>query len=294
MKTYHERLTGAIKEKGNAICVGIDPRSIESLPEECKSQVNTHSRLLHFCKEIIETVAPLVPIIKPNAAFFERYGVIGMDVLESLIRFARSKRLLVIYDGKRNDIGSTAEAYADGILGYDSHWEADALTINPYLGEDSVEPFIKTAVERNAGIYVLVKTSNPGSALIQDAVLKDTGKTVAHVVAEHVEKWSAKSGRAVGAVVGATFPQQLQELRSLMPSVPLLVPGYGAQGGGAKDVASAFTHAGAVVNNSRGIIYAWEKEPYKSKYGEERWQEAVAAATKDMIAELKAAMPSDW
>ena len=297
MQSFFERLTEAIEDKKNAVCVGLDPR-IESMPKECQKHADLYGNLSRFCKGIVDIVAPIVPVIKPNAAFFERYGMTGMDVLREIIRYAKNRGLLVILDGKRNDIGSTAEAYADGILGQSSVWRADAMTVNPYLGEDSVEPFIKVAVERNAGIYVLVKTSNPGSAMIQDAVLKDTGKTVAHVVAEHVEKWSKKSGSAVGAVVGATFPQQLQELRSLMPSAPFLVPGYGAQGGSAEDVEPAFTHAGAVVNNSRGIIYAWEKEPYKFRYGEEHWREAVMVATMDMVGDLGGAVqndePSDW
>jgi orotidine-5'-phosphate decarboxylase len=237
-------------------------------------------------------VAALVPAVKPQAAFFEQLGPTGMSALHAVIDYARQQGLLVILDGKRNDIGSTAEAYADGYLGADSAWGADALTISPYLGGDSLEPFCATATRRGAGLFVLVKTSNPGGGQFQD--LKIEGRPLYRYVAEHVEHL-AQTGAvdgygAVGAVVGATYPAQLVELRAAMPHAWILVPGYGSQGGTAQDVAPAFdAHGlGAVVNNSRGIIFAHARKEYAGKFQPSDWQRAVEAATRDMIEQLRA------
>jgi orotidine-5'-phosphate decarboxylase len=276
--SFSQRLIEAVRNKGNPVLVGLDPR-YESLPAEIKTG-NVAESYQRFCEEIIDIVAPLVPAVKPQAAFFEQYGAAGMVVLERVIRYAKSKGLLVIFDGKRNDIGSTAEAYAAGILGEHSAWGADALTVSPYLGDDSLEPFVKVAVERVAGIFVLVKTSNPGSKMLQD--LQSDGKTIYARVAEYVEKLSQQTNGSVGAVVGATWREQISELRHVMPTAWFLVPGYGSQGGTAADVKDAFRPDGfgAVINNSRGIIFAHQKTP------ECRWQDAVEAAAKKMIGEL--------
>ena len=286
--SFSQLLSEAIRKKGNPVLVGLDPRW-ESLPQTGGLASAAHvvaDSFERFCKKVIDIVAPLVPAVKPQAAFFEQYGAAGMNALQNVIRYAKQQGLLVIFDGKRNDIGSTAEAYAAGILGTDSAWGADALTVSPYLGDDSIEPFVKTAVERNAGIYVLVKTSNAGGKMLQD--LEVDGKPIYRRVAEYVEQLAQQTNGSVGAVVGATWAEQLAELRHVMPSAPLLVPGYGAQGGTAKDVAQAFypDGLGALVNNSRGIIFAHLKEPFKSQFGETRWQDAVEAATKQMIGEL--------
>jgi len=284
--TFSQLLSEAYHAKGNPVLVGLDPRW-ESLPTSCQTD-NIADSFERFCKAVIDIVAPLVPAVKPQAAFFEQYGAPGMVALKHVIQYAKQKGLIVIFDGKRNDIGSTAEAYAAGILGVDSAWGADALTVSPYLGDDSIEPFVKTAVEREAGIYVLVKTSNPGGKMLQD--LRVDGKPIYRIVAEYIEKLAQQTSGSVGAVVGATYPEQLTELRQMMPSAPLLVPGYGAQGGTATDVARAF-HAdgsGALVNNSRGIIFAHLKEPFKSQFGETHWQDAVEGATKQMIEEIRA------
>ncbi|MDR0522387.1 MAG: orotidine-5'-phosphate decarboxylase [Planctomycetaceae bacterium] len=284
--SYAQLINEAVRQKGNPVLVGLDPRR-ESLPASFRSGSSVPAAFERFCNEIIDIAAPLVPAVKPQAAFFEQYGGEGMLVLQKIIRYARQKGLIVIFDGKRNDIGSTAEAYAAGILGEHSAWGADALTVSPYLGGDSIEPFVKTAAARNAGIYLLVKTSNPGGKMLQD--LMTGGKPVYRHVAEYVEQLAAKTGGSVGAVVGATWAEQLAELRHVMPSAPLLVPGYGTQGGTAQDIAPAF-HAdgtGAVVNNSRGIIFAYQNEPFRSQFGEARWQDAVEASVKKMIGELK-------
>jgi orotidine-5'-phosphate decarboxylase len=222
-----------------------------------------------------------------------------MTVLAAVIAYAQQKGLLVILDGKRNDIGSTATAYAQGMLGAggQSPWGADALTVSPYLGDDSLQPFIDVACQRAAGVFVLVKTSNPGGKMLQD--LMADGRPIYRHVADYVERQAAATVGAcgygaVGAVVGATYPAQLAELRAAMPHTLFLVPGFGSQGGTARDVAAAFdvTGGGAVVNNSRGIIFAHALKPYSERYGAAGWQEAVEAATRDMIAQLRADTPA--
>jgi orotidine-5'-phosphate decarboxylase len=246
-----------------------------------------------FCCGVIDVVGSLVPAVKPQAAFFEQIGPAGMSALGRVIQHATGKGLLVILDGKRNDIGSTATAYAQGILGSreQSAWGADALTVSPYLGDDSLRPFVDVARERRAGVFVLVKTSNPGGGMFQDLVFE--GLPLYQHVAEYVEGLArADVGEcgygSIGAVVGATYPEQLAELRAIMPHAWLLVPGFGSQGGTAQDVAGAFDDQGmgAIVNNSRGIIFAHARSPYDEQFGAARWQEAVDAATREMIEQL--------
>jgi len=293
---FTDQLAAAVQRSGNAVCVGLDPRW-EQLPWPIttgrEAEPNGHAdAYLDFCCGVIDVVAPLVPAVKPQMAFFEELGPSGMTALAEVIRYAQERGLLVILDGKRNDIGSTAEAYARGMLGRGvSPWGADCLTVSPYLGEDSLTPFVDVARERNAGLFVLVKTSNPGGGMLQDLVAND--QTVYRHVAALVEKFSAEtageSGYGLaGAVVGATYPEQLAELRAAMPHTWFLVPGFGSQGGAAKDVAPAFdaNRSGAVINNSRGIIFAHAKKEYAEQFGDQHWQRAVEAATKLMIEQL--------
>lgn len=305
---YSDRLHEAICRKQTPALIGLDPR-FERLPapvvEAAKSAGATSERTMkarafeEFCFRLIDVVAPLVPAVKPQAAFFEELGPPGMAVLECVIQRARKAGLIVICDAKRGDIGSTAQAYARAYLaGEDpkaAAWAADALTVNPYLGRDTLEPFVQVAAERGAGIYVLVRTSNPEAGSFQDRETR--GVPLYRAVADVVETFSrdhAQGGEfgPVGAVVGATYPAELAELRTAMPHVPLLVPGYGSQGGGASDVVTAFTSdgLGALVNNSRGINFAYERSPYAEEFGPDRWEEAVEAATRQMIADLKTAM----
>ncbi|MDO5566850.1 MAG: orotidine-5'-phosphate decarboxylase, partial [Planctomycetia bacterium] len=198
MKSFADRLTEAVKAKKTPVLVGLDPRW-EQLPEKMTAgrDVNSGREVAEvfeaFCREIIDVVAPLVPAVKPQAAFFEQYGPEGMCCLARVIRYASSKGLLVVFDGKRNDIGSTATAYAKGILGRgsDRYWEADALTVNPYLGDDSLEPFVQVANDGGAGIFVLVKTSNPGGAMFQDLVAD--GEPIYRHVGKYVESLAATS-----------------------------------------------------------------------------------------------------
>lgn len=303
MLSFADRLDAAVRRCRNPVLVGLDPRA-ENLPvgilPDWKSAdaKKTAAAYGQFCHEVIDTVAPLVPAVKPQMAFFEQVGPAGMTVLAEVIAYAQQKGLLVILDGKRNDIGSTATAYAQGMLGAggQSPWGADALTVSPYLGDDSLCPFIDVAVERAAGVFVLVKTSNPGGKMLQDLVAN--GRPLYRHVAEYVESQAATTigdcgYGAVGAVVGATYPAQLAELRTAMPHTIFLVPGFGSQGGTARDVAAAFdaSGCGAVVNNSRGIIFAHTKKPYAERFGAARWQEAVEAATRDMIDQLRADTP---
>jgi orotidine-5'-phosphate decarboxylase len=298
---FADQLAQSVARRRTPVLVGLDPRW-EQLPKglrqgDANDLAARADAYVQFCRGVIDVVAPLVPAVKPQAAFFEEIGPRGMAALAEVIGYAQQLGLLVILDGKRNDIGSTAEAYARGILGRESAWRADALTVSPYLGEDSLTPFVEVATQRGAGIFVLVKTSNPGSRLFQDRVAD--GRPLYSHVAEVVERLASDTvGQcgygSVGAVVGATYPEQLAELRQAMPATWLLVPGFGSQGGSAADVAAAFDDRGlgAIVNNSRGIIFAHRRPEYAETFGEGRWQEAVEAATRDMIEQLRSETPA--
>jgi len=293
-----------VRRCGNPVLVGLDPRA-EMLPEgilstggdsDCAQQAAAYAT---FCRGVIDVVAGMVPAVKPQAAFFEQLGPPGMAVLAETVRYAEQRGLLVILDGKRNDIGSTATAYARGLLGSggQSSWGADAITVSPYLGADSLRPFVEVAGQRKAGVFVLVKTSNPGGGMFQD--LMADGRPLYRHVARYVERLAEQTAGAcgygaIGAVVGATYPGQLAELRAEMPHAWFLVPGFGSQGGTAADVAAAFDGqgSGAVINNSRGIIFAHARSPYAERFGPARWQEAVEAATREMIGQLRAETPA--
>jgi orotidine-5'-phosphate decarboxylase len=297
---FSDRLAAAVKHTRAPVLVGLDPR-VDQLPPEWGADVDSADRAatarayVGFCRGVIDAVAGLVPGVKPQAAFFEQLGPAGMTALAEVIAYARRAGLLVVLDGKRNDIGSTAAGYADAYLGNPdvSAWGADALTVSPYLGDDSLSPFVDVARQRDAGIFVLVKTSNPGGGRFQDLSIE--GRPLYQYVADLVEQYAGETigscgYGSVGAVVGATYALQLAELRRAMPRSWFLVPGYGAQGAGAADVGGAFDSSGlgAVINNSRGLIFAHSRAPYSERFGSARWQEAVAAATGDMLAELRA------
>lgn len=309
MSHYTSRLHDLIRQKGTPALVGLDPR-FDQLPDSIVTAARQRATddasvvaaaFEEFCCRLIDVVAPLVPAVKPQAAFFEEWGPAGSLALAHVIRHARTAGLIVICDAKRGDIGSTAEAYARGYLaGADpdsAPWGADALTVNPYLGRDTLLPFVRTATERGGGIYVLVRTSNPGAGTFQDHG-PDAFPTY-RVVANAVEEMAAETCESgpfgiVGAVTGATYPRELAELREVMPHVPLLVPGYGSQGAGGADVAAAFTSEGlgAVINSSRAINFAYSREPYASQYGPDQWERAVEDATRAMIDELAQNTPA--
>lgn len=300
---YATRLHDALRRKGNPIVAGLDPR-FDWLPVDVVASAREQysdatavaaAAFEEFCIRLIDVVAGKVPAVKPQAAFFEEYGPDGCLSLSRVIRYARKSGLIVICDAKRGDIGTTAEAYARAYLaGDDPHaaiWHADALTVNPYLGRDTLDPFVNVAVERGAGVYVLVRTSNPGAGTFQDR--QTDGAPLYRCVADVVEQLSAQHADAdgygpIGAVVGATYPQELAELRQAMPHVPLLIPGYGSQGGTAADVQAAFDSRGlgAVVNNSRGINFAFREKRYAEEFGPDRWEAAAEAAVNRMIADL--------
>ncbi len=300
--SFGERLSAAVRRCRNPVCVGLDPR-FESLPaplragRDAASTVDRAAAFAEFSCRVIDAVRDLVPIVKPQAAFFEALGPAGMQALADVLAHARQAGLETILDGKRNDIGSTAEAYADAWIGRrGSAWGSDSLTVSPYLGDDTLLPFVRAAEARGGGIFVLVKTSNPGSAALQDRTTTVDGRVVLirDLVAQWVEGHAARTARPsgygdVGAVVGATYPRELGELRRAMPHAWLLVPGYGAQGGGADDVAAGFDDRGlgAIVNNSRGILFAHAAPEYRERVTEAGWIEAVRMATEAMIAALR-------
>ncbi len=304
---FGDRVVEAVRRAGNPIMVGVDPR-----PEELPSgfldryegdRAGVASALEAFGRGVVDAVAGLVPIVKFQAAFYEAYGPEGVAALHASTAHARRAGLLVVLDGKRNDIGSTAEAYARAYLGkvavgtqFLPSWDVDALTINPYLGTDGVAPFVKVAAREGKGVFVLVRTSNPSAVEFQDLV--SGGRPLYRHVADKLAGWAAphvgSSGYgAIGAVAGATYPGQLAELRAALPGVLLLVPGYGAQGGSATDVSPAFEAdgLGALINNSRGLAFAYNRPALREAHGDD-WQGAIAQAVREMADDLAAHTPS--
>lgn len=286
-------LVQKIKEKGNPSVAGLDPK-IDYVPEFIRKKAYAQygknlkgaaEAIWEYNKGLIDALYDVVPAVKPQSAFYEMYGLCGEEILHRTISYAKEKGLYIILDVKRNDIGSTAEAYSKAYLGKaDIEGElvdacnVDSVTVNPYLGTDGIQPFINDCKEYDKSIFALVKTSNPSSGEFQDKIMD--GKTLFETVAERVNEWNAdtvgKSGYgAVGAVVGATYPEQAKLLRGIMPKSYFLVPGYGAQGGGAMGVKPCFNDdgLGAIVNSSRGIMCAYKKGGWK----EEQFAEAARA-----------------
>jgi len=296
MDHFADRLVAALREKHNPVCVGLDPRW-PSLPLEIRRRHDDGTLagmargFEEFCCRVLDVVAPLVPVVKPQSAFFEACGPAGLLALQAVLARARRLGLVSILDGKRNDIAATAAAYADAAFAgtpvgdtVEPVWNADALTVNPYLGRDAVEPFVKSARGSGRGVFVLVRTSNPGAGQFQDLVCE--GQPLYQHVARAVSAWAqecqGKCGYGdVAAVVGATYPAELSVLRHLMPNVFFLLPGYGAQGATAVDAAPAFQAdgLGALVNSSRGILFCYPPEARD-------WEQSVQAATRAMIADL--------
>ncbi|HEX6788439.1 MAG TPA: orotidine-5'-phosphate decarboxylase [Gaiellaceae bacterium] len=267
---FSDRLGDAVARKRTQLVVGLDPVD-DRLPAELDGDIGA------FCRGIVDAVEPFAVAVKPQSAFFEAHGAEGVQAFWDTCAYARNAGLLVIADAKRGDIGSTAEAYARTFSG-----RADAVTVNPYLGGDSVAPFIEAARRDGSGIFCLVKTSNPGSADLQDVTLAD-GRKLWERVAELVGVWGADvvgdgGLSAVGAVVGATFPEEIAVARRLLPDAPFLLPGIGAQGGSPADVAAAFTEnpASALVSASRSVIYAAGTD----------WRAAAAAEAERLAGEI--------
>jgi orotidine-5'-phosphate decarboxylase len=301
---FSQRLSDAILRTKSPLVVGLDPK-LENLPPSYRSLVDGSiwdqaQAVREFCCWIIDVVADLVPAVKPQFAFFEELGPAGTQALADVVRYAREKQLIVIGDGKRGDIGTTAAAYANAYLGANSPWGMDSLTVNPYLGADTLKPFVQTARQRHAGVFVLVKTSNPGSGDFQDLRLESTGlgqTTLYQQVAAELNRLAHEPATAtdrynlceIGAVVGATYPSQLVDLRQRMPKCWLLIPGFGAQGGTAQDTAGGFqaNGLGAIVNSSRAIIYAFDPQDHSHA-----WVDAVRQATLTANRQLRDATPA--
>ena len=275
-----DRLIKKIIETKNPTVVGLDPK-LDYVPDFIKQECFAKdgqtlkaaaNAILTFNKMIIDEIYDIVPAIKPQAAYYEMYGFYGVEALAQTIAYAKEKGMFVITDGKRNDIGATMEAYTTAHLGTVMVGEtecepfgADALTVNGYLGTDGIAPLLKVCGEKDKGIFVLVKTSNKSSGELQDKLIGET--PVYAVMGDMCENWGSEQigeygYSSVGAVVGATYPQQLEELRKRLPHTMFLVPGYGAQGGGAKGIAGAFDEngLGAIVNSSRAIMCAYKNE----------------------------------
>lgn len=301
MTPFFDQLAAAVRAKRSPLVVGLDPRA-DSLPHAMAPSANSPAEIAsayrEFCCAVVDATAGCAAAAKPQAAFFEELGPPGVVALVEVIRYCQAKNLLVILDAKRGDIGTTAEAYARGLVGRHSPWGGDALTVNPYLGDDSLTPFVSVAQERGAGLFVLVKTSNPGGKLWQDRPLESEAGVKAPLyrhVGEHVEHLARNTRGAcgygvVGAVVGATYPQQLAELRAAMPHTWFLIPGFGAQGGSAADTAAGFDPQGlgAVVNSSRGVIFAHKRAEFAGL----PWQEAVHRAAIEAAEQLRASTPA--
>jgi len=270
---FSDRLADAVERKSSQLVVGLDP-VVEQMPSEVDGD------LFAFCSGIVEAVAPYAVAVKPQSAFFEAHGADGVRAFAQVCEYARAAGLIVIADAKRGDIGSTARAYAQAFIPL-----ADAVTVSPYLGGDSVEPFLEACRREGAGIFCLVKTSNPGSADVQDVALADGRKLWQHV-AELVRSWGEelmgeRGLSAVGAVVGATFPSEVAKARELLPHSVLLLPGIGAQGATPADVAAAFAAgpASALISASRSVIYAYRE-------GGGDWRSAAGAEAERLAREV--------
>lgn len=310
-ETFTDRLMSAIEQKRSHIVVGLDPR-FESIPsclqrgitQKFGFTVQAMSEVIfEFNRRIIDAVHEHAAAVKPQVAFYEKFGHLGIKAFEQTISYAKQKGLIVIADVKRNDIGSTVEAYSDGYLGRAEFWndeqrpvfDADSITVNAYLGWDGVQPFITNMRKYAKGIFILVKTSNESSVELQD-LETDKGKVYV-IVARLVDKWGEgtegqRGYKCVGAVVGATYPEEATLLRRIMPKSYFLVPGYGAQGATAREVVSCFNPDGygAIVNSARDIIFAYQKAPWRNRFAEDEFAEAAQAATIRMKEEINAAL----
>ena len=302
------QLIKEIKKKDAPIVVGLDPM-LSYVPKQILADAfdacgqtpeGAAEAIWQFNKGLIDATYDLVPAVKPQIAMYEQFGLEGLKAFKKTCDYAKAKGLVIIGDIKRGDIGSTSEAYATGHVGTIrigdhtfSPFTEDFVTVNPYLGSDGVKPFIKVCKEHGKGLFILVKTSNPSSGEFQDQLVE--GRPLYELVAEKVALWGeshmGEDYSYVGAVVGATYPEMGAVLRKLMPKTYILVPGYGAQGGQGKDLKPFFNEdgLGAIVNSSRGIICAYQKEPYRDSFGPENYAEAARQAVLDMKEDLKQA-----
>lgn len=298
------KLVTEIKKKDAPVVVGLDPM-LGYVPEHLTKKAfeefgetleGAAEAIWQYNKGIVDAVYDLIPAVKPQIAMYEQFGIPGMMAFKKTVDYCKEKGLVVIGDIKRGDIGSTSTAYAVGHLGKVTvgskqyyGFDEDFVTVNPYLGSDGVNPFIDVCKEEKKGIFVLVKTSNPSSGEFQDRLID--GRPLYELVGEKVAEWGSQcmgdDYSYVGCVVGATYPEMGKILRKIMPKTYILVPGYGAQGGKASDLAPYFNKdgLGAIVNSSRGIICAYKQEKY-AKFGAENYAEASRQAVIDMIRDI--------
>ena len=302
------KLITKIQQTGAPIVVGLDPM-MKFIPEQIQKAAYAQygetlegaaEAIWQYNKGIVDAIYDLIPAVKPQIAMYEQFGIPGIVAFKKTVDYCKEKGLVVIGDVKRGDIGSTSEAYAVGHLGKVkvgnrrlNAFDEDFVTVNPYLGSDGVKPFMKVCTEEKKGIFVLVKTSNPSSGELQDRLVD--GKPIYELVGEQVAAWGeecmGESYSYVGAVVGATYPEQGRILRKVMPKAFILVPGYGAQGGKGADLLHFFNEdgLGAIVNSSRGIIAAYQQEKY-AEYGAANYADASRAAVLDMREDIAQAL----
>lgn len=298
------RLIEKIKKKNAPVVVGLDPM-LKFIPAHIKAAAyrefgetleGAAEAIWRFNQAVIDSVYDIVPAVKPQVAMYEQFGIPGLQAFKKTVDYCHEKDLVVIGDVKRGDIGSTSEAYAVAHLGkvqvgsrQIAPFDEDFATVNPYLGSDGIEPFLKVCAQEKKGIFILVKTSNPSSGEFQDRLID--GRPLYEHVGEKVSEWAAacmgEDYSYVGAVVGATYPEMGKTLRKIMPKSFILVPGYGAQGGKAQDLAAFFNKdgLGAIVNSSRGIIAAYTQAPY-AQFGERNFADASRQAAMDMINDI--------
>ena len=298
-----DRLINKIKETNNPTVIGLDPR-YELLPKcVLEKYPNTlegiSQAIVEYNKALIDETYDVIPAVKPQIAFYEMFGIPGMKAFEETCKYAKQKGMIVIADIKRGDIGSTAQGYSNAYLGKtkieekeESIFDVDFVTVNPYMGTDCVKPFIDDCKKYGKGIFILVKTSNPSSGELQDVKLEN-GEEVYVKVAKLVEEWGkyliGENGySSIAAVVGATYPKQLKEIREIAPHTYFLIPGYGAQGGKVEDIALGFDKngLGGIVNASRSLMCAYKSELWKDKFAEKDYAKATRAEALRMKEEL--------
>lgn len=303
MKNAIDKLISKIKETNNPTVIGIDPK-YDMIPECVRNKYgktleDVSKAILEFNIELIKNTYDIIPAVKVNIAFYEMYGIEGIKVFEKTCKYAKEKGMVVIADIKRGDIGSTAQSYSNAFLGKtkieeteESIFDVDFVTVNPYMGTDCVQPFINDCKKYNKGIFVLVKTSNPSSGELQDKQIEG-GEKIYIEVAKLVEQWGkdliGENGySSVSAVVGATYPNQLKEIREIAPHTYFLIPGYGAQGGKAEDIALGFDNngLGGIVNASRSLMYAYKSDKWKDEFEEIDYGKATRAEAIRMKEEL--------
>ena len=307
MENAIDNLIDKIKEMNNPTVIGLDPR-YDMLPECIKMKYTQDVKgaceaFLEFNKELIDATCDIIPAVKPQIAFYEMFGIEGMRVFDETCKYAKEKGMIVIADMKRGDIGTTAQAYSNAAIGKTkigdidhSIFDVEFVTVNPYLGTDGVKPFVDDCAKYGKGIFILVKTSNKSSGEIQDLKTED-GEEIYKKVAKLVNEWGkelvGKYGySSISAVVGATYPKQLKELRELMPQVYFLIPGYGAQGGKAEDIALGFDEKGlgGIINASRSLMCAYKSDKWKDKFTETEFAKATRAEAIRMRDELNQAI----